>query len=91
MTVEQKTIVYWKQRAIALENIVKDLHWAARRYGDGRMSYFTSLCNERTRQLLSLGVELNYTGDGTIWCRDAMGRRYDGLTDEEAAQGTPIS
>ena len=70
-----------------LTQIARDLHWMARRYADGRQSYVTSMFNEHTRSLLSMGVELNYTGDGTIWARDLMGRDYDKLTDEEAALG----
>lgn len=71
----------------ALREIAKDLHWLARRYVDGRSSYATSLFNGHVRALLAMGVELNPTGDGTIWARDAMGRAYDHLTDAEAALG----
>lgn len=71
-----------------LERIVRDLHWMARRYADGRMTYATSMFNNHTRRLLELGVELNPTGDDTIWARDGMGRAYDGLSEQEAAQGT---
>lgn len=74
----------------ALRRIAVDFHWMARRYADGRSSYVTGLFNDYTRALLAMGVELNPTGDGTIWARDAMGRAYDGLTDEEAAQGSPM-
>lgn len=73
-----------------LREVAKDLHWLARRYADGRSSYATSLHNDHTRTLLSLGVPLNPTGDGTLWARDRDGRAYDGLTDEEAAQGRPL-
>lgn len=71
----------------ALRRIVVDLHWMARRYVDGRTSYATRLFNDHTRALVALGVELNRTSDGTIWARDGMGRAYDGLSEEEAAQG----
>lgn len=64
-----------------------ELQWCARRYCDHRQSYITSSFNNITRWLLANGVELNYTADGTIWARDANGRMYDGLTDEEAAMG----
>src|SRR5690606_1647587 len=73
----------------ALRRIVVDLHWMARRYVDGRTSYATRLFNDHTRALVALGVELNRTSDGTIWARDGMGRAYDGLSEEEAAQGEP--
>src|SRR5690606_19909199 len=71
----------------ALRRIVVDLHWMARRYVDGRTSYATRLFNDHTRALVALGVELNRTSDGTNWARDGMGRAYDGLSEEEAAQG----
>ncbi len=73
-----------------LSKIAKDLHWMARRYADGRQSYATSMFNDHTRKLLSMGIELNPTGDGTIWARDSMGRNYDHLTDEEAALGDEV-
>lgn len=59
----------------------------ARRYVDGRSSYSTGLFNEHVRVLIKIGIELNYTGDDTIWAKDSMGRAYDGLTDEEASLG----
>lgn len=65
-----------------------DLHWMARRYADNRQSYVTSMFNGITRELVAMGLKLNATGDNTIWARDAFGRDYDGLTDEEAAMGT---
>jgi len=72
-----------------LRVIARDLHWQARRYMDGRRTGAKQF-NGHTRTLLSLGVPLNPTGDGTIWARDRDGRAYDGLTDEEAAQGRPL-
>jgi len=73
-----------------LRQVVCDLHWMARRYADGRMSYVTDLFNSHTRALLEeLGFsyeDLEGT-DGTIWARDKMGRDYDGLSDEEANLG----
>lgn len=72
-------------RCAALEAVVRDLHWMARRYVDGRSSYAPGLFNDHVRTLQRLGIELNPTGDGTIWARDAMGRAFDGLTDEQAA------
>lgn len=72
-----------------LRKIVRDLHFLARRYADGRSSYVTRAFNEHTRLLLALGVELDLA-DGTPWARDRQGRAYDGLTDEEAAMGKPL-
>lgn len=74
---------------VSLREIAKQLHWMARRYADGRSTYCTSMFNEYTRILLALDINLNPTGDGTIWARDGMGRRFDRLTDEEAALGQP--
>lgn len=84
------TIFEIKRDYEALKSIASALHWMARRYADGRQSYVTSMFNELTRALLRRGVELNRTGDGTIWARDAMGRAYDGLTESEAAEGRPL-
>ena len=65
---------------------VRTLHICARRYADGRMSYMPSLLNMITKRLLDRGIKLN-DADGTLWARDGMGRRFDGLTEVEAAQG----
>ncbi len=81
-----------KEENEILRLICRDLHWMARRYADGRTSYATGMFNDRTRQLISLGVELSPTGDGTIWARDGSGSRaMDGLTDAEAAMGRDVS
>lgn len=68
---------------------VVDFHWMARRYADGSRTYATSMFNERTRQVLRLGVKLNPSADQIIWARDGMGRKFDGLTDAQATPGTP--
>jgi hypothetical protein len=60
----------------------------ARRYADGRATYATSFFNDLTRELLRMGVKL-CDRDNIIWVRDAGGRQYDGLTKEEAVEGTP--
>ena len=73
----------------ALREIVADFHWMARRYADGSRTYATSMFNDRTRQLLRMGVKLNPSADYIIWARDGMGRRFDGLTEAEATPGTP--
>jgi hypothetical protein len=56
----------------ALREIAKDMHWMARRYVHDRQSYAVGLFNQHVRDLLKLGLELNATGDGTIWARDAQ-------------------
>jgi hypothetical protein len=53
----------------------------------GGVVHATSLFNEHTQSLLNLGVELNPTADNTIWARDAMGRSYDKLSEEQASSG----
>jgi hypothetical protein len=75
----------WKARALALEHIVKDLHWMSRRYAQGRSTYATSVHNAHTKALLAMGVELNPTGDHRIFADDAMGHAYDGLTEADLA------
>jgi hypothetical protein len=82
-----RVVKYLRDENETLRQITKDLHWAARRYADGRRTYITRMFNENTRTLLKLGVKLNPTGDGTVWARDGMGRSFDGLSDEEAGQG----
>jgi hypothetical protein len=62
-----------------LIEIVRNFHWMARRYADGRMSYVTGLFNDHVRALQQMGVELNPTGDETVWAKDGMGRAFDGL------------
>lgn len=79
-------------RALEAENAVlrkaiEDCWWFARRYADGRMTHAASTYNSHTRALLALGLHLNPTGDGTLWARDGAGRRFDGLSDAEAAEG----
>lgn len=58
------------------------LHWMARRYADGRSSYSPGLFNGITRKLIEAGAELK----APLFARDGMGRRYDGLTSEQAAE-----
>lgn len=72
-----------------LRQAVYDFHWMARRYADGSRTYATSMFNDRTRQLLRIGVKLDSKADYIIWARDGMGRKFDGLTEAEATPGTP--
>lgn len=66
-----------------LVEIVKDLHWMARRYADGRMTYASKLFNDHTNDLLVMGVEIRPT-DGSLYATDGMGRQFDGLSDDQA-------
>ncbi len=71
-----------------LREAVLEFHWMAQRYADGRMTYVTSLFNEVVRKLLAANIPLQHLGVGSnLFARDGMGRAYDGLTDEEAADG----
>ena len=78
-----------KARCLALESIIKDIHWMARRYADGRSTYATGMFNDATRLALRLGLDLRTarSADKTVFARDGMGRAYDGLTEEEAEEG----
>jgi hypothetical protein len=64
-----------------IKNAVRDLHWMARRYADGRCSYAPGMFNGRVRDLLAAGFELGQP----LFARDGMGRAFDGLTEEEVA------
>ena len=72
----------------ALRQIVSHLHWMARRYADNRRSYVTSLFNGCTRELLEIGVPLNWCGDDILWARDQSGHLYDELSTAERTPGT---
>lgn len=91
MSKSRTDVLKLKTRIAALERIVIDFHWVARRYCDGRTSYVTGLFNDHTRTLLAMGLELNPTADGTIWAHDSMGGAFDGLTPEEAAMGRAVT
>lgn len=67
-----------------LLQIVIDFHWAARRYADGRSSYYPSMFNDHVRTLQAMEVPLEETGDKTVFAQDGMGRVYDNLSDYEA-------
>jgi hypothetical protein len=87
----EENIFTIKEKYQTLKQIAAELHWMARRYADGRQSYVTYEFNKITRLLQAMGIELKQTGDDSIWARDAMGRQYDGLTEKEAAAGSPVS
>ena len=64
-----------------IKNAVRDLHWMARRYADGRCSYAPGMFNDRVRDLLAAGFELGQP----LFARDGMGRAFDGLTEDEVS------
>lgn len=73
-----------------LRQIISEMHWMARRYADGSMTYATSMHNDNTRILLKLGVPLRCGAEGTLWARDGMGARYSKLSQEEYEQGKGV-
>lgn len=64
-----------------LAEIIRNLHWMARRYADGRSSYAPGLLNDCVRSAIALGYEIKQP----LFARDAMGREYDGLSEEDVA------
>lgn len=73
-----------------LRQAIEDCWYCARRYCDGRSTGITWTYNGHTRILQKLMPEVMERvagADGTLWARDGMGRKYDSLTDEEAALG----
>jgi hypothetical protein len=81
MTNKEKAMILEEESKI-MHEVIMDLHWMARRYADGRKSYVTRTFNDMTRKLLKLGVRLDKCQEG-MFARDAMGREFDGLTDDE--------
>jgi len=81
-----------KKQAERLKQIAVELQWMARRYADMRMTSAVLTCNECTRDLLAMGIKLKVPyGEQIIWARDGDGRRFDGLTEDEATPGTPAA
>lgn len=64
-----------------LKAAIRDIHWMARRYADGRCSYAPGMFNGRVRDLMAAGFELKEP----LFARDGMGRAFDGLTEDEVA------
>lgn len=64
-----------------LKEAIRCFHWMARRYADGRSSYAPTKFNDHVRMIVDTGIGLNHP----LYARDGMGRKFDGLTDEEVA------
>lgn len=64
-----------------LNEIIRDLHWMARRYADGRSSYAPTLVNRHAKDLIEMGYDLK----SPLFARDGMGRAFDGLTEAEVS------
>ena len=61
-----------QRRVTALEEHIRQLHWMARRYADGRSTYAVSLFNDITADLLRMGVELDPTEELALFAHDGM-------------------
>lgn len=73
------------ERVLKLEDMFSNIHWMARRYADKRSSAAVSTYNDAVSEAKRMGVSL-FTGDGSVYARDGMGRNYDHLPAEEAAK-----
>ncbi|GEP00515.1 hypothetical protein [Methylobacterium haplocladii] len=78
-----------EQRIAALENIIRDTLWMARRYAHGRQSYAVGMYNDAARRAQHLNVQLQMT-DGSIFALDgtrdgAGGAEMSALSPEEFA------
>ena len=62
----------WAENQPLFEEILRDYHWMARRYADGRQSYAVGLFNGHTENLLDAGLTLNPTADEKLFADDAM-------------------
>lgn len=46
------------KRCKELESVILDIHWMARRYADGRLSYAPNMFNRAIQKALDLGLPL---------------------------------
>lgn len=65
--------VYWLQiepskdeRIAVLEGVIRDIHWMARRYADGRKTYAPGMFNRAIERCLGVGLELDGKKEG-LW------------------------
>lgn len=56
-------------REQALEDIIRDIWWMARRYADGRQTYAPSMYNAAITKAITLGIEFE-PDMGDIYARD---------------------
>lgn len=76
--------VNWKQRCEYLESIILDIHWMARRYADGRMTYAPDKFNRAMIKAITLGIPLKkdiivhppsiFAQDGDERCRKDLSK-----------------
>ena len=64
-----------------LRNIIRDFHWMARRYADGRSSYAPGMFNRHVQALINIDFE--FADNAPRFARDGMGRDFDGLTEAD--------
>ena len=67
----------------ALRKIVRDFHWMARRYADGRSSYAPGMFNDHVKTLQSFGFDFHQSAP--LFARDGMGRDFDKLSPDDVA------
>ncbi len=79
------------RRCPALAEIVRDLHWMARRYADMRQSYAVSTFNVHTMRLVRAGLTLNPCAEDELFAKDAQGPKYEGVTRPEQAACTRLN
>ena len=70
-----------KGEIATLRNIIRDFHWMARRYADGRSSYAPGMFNRHVQALINLDFE--FADNAPRFARDGMGRDFDGLTEAD--------
>jgi hypothetical protein len=81
MTKTLEEIARLRSENAALRNIVRDFHWMARRYADGRSSYAPGIFNRHVRALV--GLDFEFASNAPLFARDGMGREFDGLTEQD--------
>lgn len=58
-------------RIFKLERAIKDLHWMALRYVDGRSTYAVEMFNQIVLELNQMGIHIS-PSDGKLFARDGM-------------------
>lgn len=70
-----------------LQHMCVELQVGARRYANGRATYYPSVVNDITRRLVRMGVRPNPCAEGTIWAEGV----YDKPDAEHFVPGHPIA
>ena len=59
-------------REIALEEIIRDIIWMARRYADGRSTYAPDMFNRAADRAIQLGITWKHDKNGEVYATDGM-------------------